>query len=213
VRLKSLILLTGFAFITSCENQVMFEIPQPEGQKNEKSIPKKIIGKYISESDSNIFLTISDEFIVQFSEGDEVSHISELDSVERASLKHDSTFFIVEINLKSHVSIRDDSVYQHWRYADTLFDFSDGGVLRKFKGYYFLNSEVEPNNWRVVKLGIVRSGLLVGKITSRKDVDNLRELTNKKDDTVYSFNPTRRQFKKFVKDEGFRNEERFKQIK
>ena len=40
--------------LSSGENNVRFENPQPEGQRDEKMIPKKMVGTYLSLNDSSI---------------------------------------------------------------------------------------------------------------------------------------------------------------
>ncbi len=187
---------------------VRFEVPQPEGRQNEKSIPKKLLGTYSSLTDSST-LIITKTHIISFSEFDIAGLVSELDSVDRVKYKTDTTFSGIEGNMNVDVTIINDSIFEHTDYRDTLFDFSNNDVLRRFKGYYFLNHETSKKNWVVTKLGVTKNGLVLGTISDSKDLENLRELTNTKSDTVYNFNPTRKELKKFLKDSGFRNEKRF----
>jgi len=206
MKIKTIIL--SIVILSSCDNMVRFEVPQPEGRQNEKSIPKKLLGTYSSLTDSST-LIITKTHIISFSKFDIAGLVSELDSVDRVKYKTDTTFSDLEGNMKVDVTIINDSIFEHTDYRDTLFDFSNNDVLRKFKGYYFLNHETSRKNWFVTKLGVTKNGLVLGTISDSKDLENLRELTNTKSDTIYSFNPTRKELKKFLKDNGFRNEKRF----
>ncbi len=129
--------------------------------------------------------------------------------MERPKTKHDTAFSEVDHKTKFDITVRGDSVFYSAHYSDTLFSLSKGSILKKFKGYYFLNTESSSNRWSVIKLGITKNGIVIGSISKKEDLNNLRELTNTKSDTVYNFKPTRKQLKKYLKSHGFQTEERF----
>ena len=98
-------------------------------------------------------------------------------------------------------------------YSDTLFNFLRGDILRKLNGYHFINREVTPNHWTVKKLDVTKKGLTIGLVTSMEELNSLREITKAKSDSVYTFKPTKKQWRKFLREKGFQNEERFVKIK
>jgi len=195
----------------SCDNIVRFETPQPDGQKDEKVLPKKLIGSYRSLKDSSI-LTITKDKIISSINSSYSGLVSDLDSIDRVKIKNDTSYSEIDFNMRVDVSIEGDSIFQHFDYKDTIFSFSKNDVLRKFKGYYFLNRQTSPNHWYVTKLGRTKEGLVLGIISSKEDIRNLRELTNINSDTIYEFRPTKKDLKQFLKEKGFQNEERYVKI-
>jgi hypothetical protein len=169
------------------EDRINFEVPQPEGLRNEKTIPKKAIGTYLSLNDSST-LSITKDQIIKIVDTDIKGVLSEMDSVDRVKIKHDTAFTEVEGKTKFDINVKNDSVFYHIHYSDTLFLFSRGDILRKFKGYYFLNKERLPNYWNVIKLGVTKNGVVIGTISSEEDINNLKDLTSTKSDSVYSSN-------------------------
>jgi len=207
VKIKTTLLV--IILLTSCEDLIRFEVPQPVGRANEKSIPKKFLGAYTSLTDEDS-LVITENQILSYHE---YNIASILDSADRIKYKTDTVFSGLEGDTKVTVTILNDSIFEHLNAIDTVFDFSRGDILRKFKGYYFANHETSKNNWFVTKLGITKKGLVLGTISDSKELETLRELTNTKSDTVYNFNPTRKELKRILKNGGFKNEQRFVKIK
>ena len=195
----------------SCDNPVRFEVPQPEGRQNEKIIPKKLIGQYSSLMDSSV-LTILDRLIVKSKVEDFSTPLSKLDSADRAMIKHDTAYTITEAAVKIHVRVKGDSVFQHMEYRDTIFSDLRGDVLRKFKGHYFINHQTSKNGWSVTKMTKVKGGLVLGTVSKEDDIKNLRELTGTVSDTTDNFRPTKREFKQFLKENGFGSEETFAKV-
>ena len=207
MKIKATLLL--IILLASCDGLIRFEVPQPVGRSNEKSIPKKFLGAYTSLTDGDS-LVITENQILSYHE---YNITSILDSADRIKYKTDTVFSGLEGNTSVTVTIINDSIFEHLNAIDTVFDFSRGDILRKFKGYYFVNHETSKNNWFVTKLGITKKGLVLGTISDSKELETLRELTNTKSDTVYNFNPTRKELKKILKNGGFKNEQRFVKIK
>jgi hypothetical protein len=191
---------------------VRFETPQPEGQTNENTIPKKLIGEYFSLEDSSR-LNITFGQITKTLISDLSLHKSELDSSDRLTFNKDSTFSQTDSKMRIDFIVKGDSVFEHVIYKDTIFDASKGDVLKKLKGYYFLNRQTTKNDWVVTKLTKTKKGLTLGSVTKKEDIDNLRELTETKSDTIKKFRPTRKQFRRFIKTNGFNDQETFIKIK
>jgi hypothetical protein len=210
--MRILTVILSVLLLASCDNGVRFETPQPEGQTNENSIPKKLIGEYFSLEDSSR-LNITFGQITKTLISDLSLHKSALDSSDRLTFNKDSTFSQRDSKMKIDVIIKGDSVFEHVIYKDTIFDASKGDVLRKLKGYYFLNRQTTKSDWVVTKLTKTKKGLTLGSVTKKEDIDNLRELTETKSDTINSFRPTRKQFRRFIKTNGFNDQETFIKIK
>jgi hypothetical protein len=203
MRIK-IVFLTTLALV-SCGDLVRFEEPQPAGQSNEKGIPERLVGQYLS-SDDSARLVIASGLIIKYS----VSVFSDMiDSVDRKDIKGDTTYSGTEDKLKFDIVVKGDSAFQRWSYYDTLFDVKRGDILRKYKGHYFLNQQVSTNSWRVTTLAKIGNGLSLGTISTKDDLSNLRTVTETKSDTIFSFRPTKKEMKKFLKDKGFSHQDTF----
>ena len=211
MRSRTIFVLTLILF--SCGDKVgEFEVPQPEGQSDEKGIPKKLIGRYLNIKDSSTLFVTSGQ-ITKSVVADFAEHKSELDSADKVTFKNDTSFSQTDVNMKIDVIVRGDSIFQHMDYKDTLFSVKRGDILRKFKGHYFLNHEASNNNWYVTKLTKMKNGLTLGTISTKADIEKLRELTEVKSDSIYTFRPTKKQLKRFLKDKGFSNEDTYVRIR
>lgn len=190
----------GFAW--SCEpvarNEIRFEAPQPEGSKTETSFPKKLLGHYQMFDEVKTTLIITQDRVIRKNEADSTFLFNALDSVDRAEILSDTASASQKKSPTFYVKIVGDSVYTHFAFIDTLFCIPDGDVLKKFKGYYLLNNGNAQYGWAVRKLGVVNAGVLLSSVSSSQDLERLQVLTNAPSDTVYTFRPTRRQFKKFM---------------
>ena len=105
---------------------------------------------------------------------------------------------------------------------DTAFQIGDNNILRYFKKQYFLNRKIEDKIWYVRKMYIDGSGyLVIADLSSTDEIDNLKEVTEvneiRGDSSSkimrYSANPTKKQFKEFVKKGGFTQVNRFVKVK
>lgn len=204
-RMRINIIFFATLVLASCGDLVRFEEPQPTGQSDEKRIPKKLIGQYLSLDDS-AKLIIANGLIIKYS----VSDFSDkVDSVDMKDIKGDTTYSGTEEKLMFDVVVKGDSTFQRWSYYDTLFDASKGDILRKYKGHYFLNEKVSLNSWRVTTLTRIKNGIALGTISTKDDINNLRAVTESESDTAFSFRPTRKEMKKFLKSKGFSDKHMF----
>ena len=196
----------------SCEDPIRFEVPQPEGTIEQHVLPRKYHGRYRSLQDSSI-LIISRGNIISFYRKNFKGKVSELDSSERVLFSKDTTFTDEHGKATVKAQRKGDEITYQYENRETIFSFARHDVLKKFRGYYFLNHETAPSHWTVTKLGFTKEGLVLGTLSSKDDLLRLRELTQQKSDTVYNFRPTSTQMKKFIRDKGFHNEERFVKLK
>jgi hypothetical protein len=195
--------------LASCGDPVRFEEPQPAGQSNEKRIPKRLIGQYLSLDDS-AKLIISNGLIIKYSVTD---FSDKMDTVDMQNIKGDTTYSGTEDKLKFDVQVKGDSTFQRWSYYDTIFDAAKGDVLRKYKGHYFLNKQISADSWRVTTLARIDNGVTLGTVSTKEDIDKLRELTETKPDSILSFRPTKKELKKFIKENGFSDRDTYIKIK
>jgi len=199
------ILLT---LILGCGQGVTFDEPQPVETKSLSSFPNKIRGNYLS-SDQPLILTISEKMIFKTFDYDIKVHKDSLDLDTSYYLKAD-TIIDKHSGEKMKVNLLGDTLIVHVHDIDTSFAISDTNVLKKFKGYYFLNIRQDNNTWSVQKLSLTRGALTFGNISAITDINHLKEFTETTADTTsYNFKLTKKQFKSFIKEDGFADEETF----
>lgn len=209
-KLLHFIIICISALVVSCGPTVTFTEPQPADTRNLSKFPKRIQGQYISTTDSSV-LTIELNLVRRTHDYDFKFHFSQLDS--NAHLKGD-TLINLETNERQVIRRVGDSLVIHFHHEDTLFEMSEFNVLRKYKGYYFLNSQNGHNNWTVKKMQSFKNHMIISKIASKEDIDQLKELSgNDQDSSTTNFTVPKRQFKKFVKQGGFRDNEELIKIK
>ncbi len=197
--------------IAGCDGPVVtFELPQPLGVNNEITFPKKLIGKYLSKSDSTI-ITISDSVITR---GFNIRYVmckNELDTMKECILQKD-TLYNKRTQEKLFIVCIRDTLYTPFHLQDTLFRISEGGILKKDKGYYFLNMKYR-SGWEVQKLELIKGKLNLSSISELSEIESLKELTDDSRDSLLQFNPDKNQFRKFVKSKGFSKKEEFVKLK
>jgi hypothetical protein len=199
--------------LLSCgDPPVTFDEPQPTETRNLSQFPKRLQGQYLSLADNSL-LIITNNLIRRIYDFDTKVHINELDSNSKLS---GDTIIHLRTNERTTIRREGDSLINHIHYVDTLFILSYDNVLRKLKGCYFINTRCGKQIWEVKKMILSKGQLAIAKISVKRDLENLKEITETPQDTVphYEFKPSRRQFKKFIRNEGFSDSEIFaKQIK
>lgn len=197
--------------MVSCDGPaVTFELPQPLGVKDEKYFPKKLIGKYRSKLDSTI-ITISDSVITRGFNIQYVMCKKELDTMKHCFLLMDTLFNKITNEKICIINIH-DTLYAPFRLQDTLFRISDKGILRKDKGYYFLNMKYR-SGWEVQKLELLKGKLRLSSISELSEIEDLKQLTEGTKDSLLQFNPNKDEFRKFVKSKGFCKKEELVKLK
>jgi hypothetical protein len=203
----------NFAFslltsLLSCgDPPVTFDEPQPTETRNLSQFPKRLQGQYLSLVDNSL-LIITNNIIRRIYDFDTKIHINELDSTSKLS---GDTIMHLRTNERTAIKREGDSLILHTHYVDTLFTINYDNVVRKFKGLYFINSRCGKQSWEVKKMELSNGQLSIGKISVKRDIENLKEFTETPQDTVphYEFKPTKKQFKKFIRNEGFSDSEIF----
>jgi len=206
---SKLILVALFFSFQACEESIKFEVPQPPGADNLNSLPKSLWGTYFSNADST-FLTIDAQRIVEWID---LENRTVLDSL---GMEIDST--LVTYSISDTIQLTEgmfdirlkflpmDSVIIFYSYRDTVFEISEKQILRKYRGYYFLNYERKEKNWNVRRLTLIKGELSFSKVRITKDISELRQITGVEElktdsGTVvgYRLNPTRRELKELMK--------------
>lgn len=198
-------------FLSACEPPVTFTEPQPVSTGTLNSFPRKLRGDYFSPEDSSL-LRIDSKTICR---------------VYPMSLQEQSEKGAIDINISSdtniHISTGEDiqSVSismgdtEEKELIDTIFFIDKDHVVKKFKGFYFLNSKYENEGWEVQRLSLKKGKLSFNSISRENDIDDLKEIAESAEDTVapYQFSVTKKQFKQFNRGRGFSHEEVFVKMK
>jgi len=198
---------------TNCGPTATFDDPQPIDLKNENSFNKKFLGAYQS-SDSAITLFITDQLITQ-----SYSHYIEtlLDSLDTTYQLLADTLINNKTKSREIVLRTDSSIIQKYQNLDTIFEFKEGHALKRYKGHYFLNwQDKDDKKWSVGKLTLEKDILTLSSILGKEDIDLLNELTKTPEDTsknTINYDLNKKQFKKFLNSDGFRNIDTFIRVK
>jgi len=206
-RLKFITTIIILTSLFSCGPTVTFNEPQPTNTDNLSKFPNRLQGQYISLAD-NSMLVIGDKLIQRIYDFDQKIHPSQLDSNSHLS---GDTIINLASNTREVVKRDGDSLVTHIHYIDTLFIMDYDNVVRKYKGYYFLNKRYDKDSWEVKKIELSKGQLVVSSISTKQDVENLKTITESMQDTVapYKFVTTKKQFKEFIKNDGFSDSEIF----
>jgi len=195
--------------LSACQPPVTFTEPQPKDGAALSGFPQRIQGKYMRTEDST-FLRISANSMIRIYDFNEKIHLNDLDSTEQII---GDSLYDLNTNTGKLIQFEGDSIVMHEHEIDTLFIISKLNVLKKYKGYYFVNIYNQDKNWEVKKLGFSHSKLFLSSINSKQELEQLKAMTISTQDTMpYVFSLTRRQFKKFVRDEGFRHTEEYLKV-
>lgn len=203
MKLKLLILnLFIFLFYSCKEPIVSFEVAQPENVKQQSKFSRNIIGTYYN-IESNTELIIRENYILKKMKIEDTLKISELNKSE--IIKNDTLY---KLNTKEKYKIIkiNDSLFTDYVFSDTIFNLKNKNILKKYKGYYFLNKEIEKTGfWEVEKLSLTNGVLKINGIETENEINLLESITETKRDTLklFSVKPTKKQFKKFIKNNGF----------
>lgn len=199
------------ATLSSCEPPVTFTEPQPAQSGNLSSFPRKLRGMYFCPADSSLLRidskTICRVFQVDAGEGNDEKgielHISGDTSLQQANAEEN------QIAAGSH---KDP---QQTEMVDTIYSLDKGHVLKKFRGYYFINRKYENEGWEVQRLSLKKGKLTINSISLDKDIEDLKEIAESAEDTVapYQFTVTKKQFKEFNRGTGFSHEDVFLKMK
>lgn len=202
-------------FFVSCGDYeyVRFETSQPDGTKESKSFSRKTKGEYISCSNPDDKLIVSDNLILNSRTFKFKSHRNDLEFDSTIIVDRDVDEELSQLFIREgyDIEIIGDTINASQINIDTVFQISDNQVLKKFKGSYFLNFKEDESFWNVSRLNLTKDTLLIGQISPsdtllRFDFVDKHEEFNESDSTTtteYSINPSKKEFKKLVKPNSF----------
>jgi len=213
-----LFLILLFLIVAGCSPTVLFNSPQPDGKKNLVQFPSRYWGEYEAIEDSSIYL-IDKYMIRQRNIVDINVPRAEVDTSKDVTLEG-NILYVKESGEKVPVTFRNDSVFGTLTTYDTTFIISDKGILRKFKGYYFLNFRQDEDLWMVYKLKFTKDGSAsVCGISKDNEIDQIKaiipvtEEKNEKGDAVkYIIKPEKGDFKKLIEQGHFMECTSYKKI-
>ena len=190
-----------FTSLFACKPTVKFNEPQPTDTKNLTKFPKQLQGQFLNAADSSLLL-ISDKLIQRIYDYDNKIHPNQLDSTSRLS---GNTLIDLKTNTKTPIKRDGDSLIIHVHYIDTLFHMDYDNVVRKYKGYYFLNIRLDKTSWEVKRMQLSKGMLIISSISTEIEIKNLTKIIESPQDSIppYKFSATKKQFKEFVKNNGF----------
>jgi hypothetical protein len=208
---KLILTLIMITSLFACDPSVTFNEPQPKDIKNLAKFPERLQGNYLSLADSSV-LQISALLVKRIYDFNQKIHVSQLDS--NAQLVGD-TIINLTSNSKEFIKREGDSIVSHVHYVDTMFQINYDNVVRKFKGYYFLNKRYDKESWEVQKMELSKGKLMISSISDKNDIESLKTITESSEDTVapYNFTASKKQFKEFIKNNGFSDSETFVKLK
>jgi len=206
-RIKFITTIIILSSMVACAPPVTFNEPQPTDTDNLAEFPNRLQGHYLSSADSSA-LIIDSKTVQRIYDFYYKIHSRQIDTNSRLS---GDTIINLTTNTREIVKRDGDSLVTHIIYIDTLFQIDYDNVVRKFKGFYFLNKRLDKDSWEVKKIELSKGQLIVSSISSKEDIENLKAITESTQDTVapYNFAATKKQFKEFVKSKGFTDSEKF----
>jgi len=202
----SLYLLAGAIILQSmtCEPDVTFYEPQPVDAETLKAIPKSYTGTYNCPKDRS-FLEVKESMIITSLDYDYTIHQNDVDSTMVIT---GETIRDLETGEITPFTAKGDSLVLHINDVDTVFNFSKGHLIRKYKDACYLNISHDTEKWEVIKVEQAKNQLTFSRIDTEQELKQLIAITNMPQDTVppYRFRATKSQFSKFVKNNGFRDQ-------
>ena len=208
----------------SCsDTPVRFEVPQPEGVRDEKSIPKKYQGEFREvtngKSAAISTLVITSQLVTESNESFDTLLLSsvkekerkEIDSV-RATLKEPWKPNVVEDKKGTVVTVQfsgDTVLLRVLDRPDTIFDM-EGNHIRQQARELFVNTP-DSIYWRLRRLTLRKDTLFMRR-TGELDAISLSKMMGRAD-TLYLFRPTKPQWKKFIKESGFRHVTKYVRVR
>jgi hypothetical protein len=160
--------------LLSCGPAIRFEEPQPSGTRNLMRIPKAFWGLYINQTDSSL-LKINATLITKV--WDEFTTLSQDQMLQEFdTIFHQDTRIQLTENLYIDFNIHGDSTIVHSIGIDTIFCKTPCQIIRRHKGYLFLNFKTEDSLWTVKLLSIRQGYLDIQDLVSLSEIDSLKEI-------------------------------------
>lgn len=190
--MKKFILFISVCLLASCKKPFAnFTEAQPVNTKDQSGFPNRIIGTYHNyETDTDLIiqkdLVLNKQYFRDTIAEKDLLKIQQ--EIDVTSVKLNDSLFVASYNV-----------------TDTIFNLQQNDILRKLKGYYFLNVANEDKNWNVTKLKFKNSIVSLNDISTEEEIHTFEELTETATDSIRpaTFKLSKKQFRKFVKQNGF----------
>jgi len=205
-------LLLSVFLLNSCKKDtVRFKEPQPQNIMEQSVFSSFWQGHYYDYT-NDVELSIEPFCIIKKSIVSDTVSFKEIEKeylIKGDSLINKSTqekFKFIPLN---------DTIISGFVFTDTIFNLKKKDKLKKFKGHYFLNKPIgQSDDWEVLKLSLHKGVLKMNAIFTQYEIDLLEDITNTVKDSSHPFivNPTKKQFKEFIKKNGFTEGETFVRI-
>jgi hypothetical protein len=208
---KISMLVISFLILAGCSPTILFNAPQPPDKRDLAGFPARYFGEYMGIEDSSFF--VLEKYLIREQYSSDINAPrSEIDTSKKFILR-DNTVYISETGEEVPVIIRNDSVFGTYITYDTVFHISDENILRKYKGYYFMNIRNDEEEWVVYKLKISKDGnASFCGISEEDEIEHLKEITtvfeeknDKGEVTQYIIKPEKGDFKQIIKEGYFKD--------
>lgn len=201
--MRKLIWLFLIPSLFACEPSVLFRGPQPVGKKDLGEFPPKYRGMYQESEDSSVYI-IKDLRILEIYRETVAELLNTVVEDEDIEFRNDSLFISEYTGFPALT--RNDSVFSHIVFYDTVFDISRGDKLRKMGRSYFLNlpkdtlclvlrlSFEKPDKAFLCDIDQDREMDLIGRHTSIDTVKNEKGEAGK-----FILDPTKKELKRLLR--------------
>jgi len=213
---RFLIILFCLFILTTCGPQVKFVQPQPKDGKNLTRIPREYYGQYSCNTDSSI-LVIDSTSVVSYWISEEIVPRDSIVEIERdlkLAIKRDTQIYVSEKRenwlsngLYLDIKFKGDSVKVNVKAENRMFEISDSQLVRKYRGYCFLNTKTTDGIWLVKVLHLKGTALNFDDLLDTEQVKKLKGVTRvagpidtlKNEPKEYYLNPTRRELRRILR--------------
>jgi hypothetical protein len=210
-------LCLGAGLLMGCDEdpKIRFGQAQPEDVKPMDAFGKALQGRWMSMVDSSVLVINANAVVRQDRPFGKVA-IKELKEGLKITIKAQKAYQEDSIEVGRVVG---DSVVLKASTIDTLFVIGAGHILKEEKGQWFLNDERQAG-YLVRRLQLVNGKeLSYDRLTHDEDRQILKSVTSVSDAyeedsaQVMVAMPSKREFRRFLRQDGFANRERFVRLK
>lgn len=213
---RFLTILFSLFILTTCGPQVKFVQPQPKDGKNLSRIPQEYYGKYTCLKDSS-FLVVDSVSVVSYWISEEIIPRDSIVEIERdlkLTIRRDTQIYVSEKKenwlsngLYLDIKFKGDSVKVNVKAENKIFEISDSQLVRKYKGYCFLNAKTTDGTWFVKVLHQKGNTLNFDDLLDTEQVKKLKGVTRvagpidtlKNEPKEYYLNPSRRELRRILR--------------
>ncbi len=211
--MRNLIYVLLSAILMSCLGfeRVHFKAAQPEWRKPILQFPASVQGVYKNCKNNYESIKVTETQVLSLSklEGQVGRNEMNLDSIVTLINEKREAFeeFLEEEDFD--VTFKGDSVFFEHTNIDTVFEISDQGVLKKYKGDYFINYKNEKGYWNVEKANLSKGVIRIWHINPTDSLLNLSFVkpldTEPSKASEYILEPNKKELKAFLKSDWFSN--------